>query len=380
MSGDEPESREVPLDPAVTRKLFRAWRSPRFGRSNPERLNNPAWEWIIRSQLSAYGVNQRLNGPSPFKAGPCWCFQRFGQSATPLPDGRVVLVGGEHEDSYDPDFFIYNDVVVRHPDGHLDIFGYPKRKFPPTDFHSATLVHGKILIIGGLGYPDQRRPDVTPVFSLDLQSFAISPVSTSGTPPGWLHNHSTTLSADGASILVRGGKLDRGPKDGSLVENLDDWRLHLSGWRWERLTERRWQRWEVRRQDRQLNHLWRVRQAQWLEQLGAAKEFEAQFAKLTEGLEIPSLEEDLGVRPDLKVLARLYWPEVAHEEMPKAEGELGVYRIRIGEVIVRYVEDMHCIQMTVEGDLPQATIDALVSDLRAKMAALENAPCDLQQL
>jgi hypothetical protein len=36
--------------------------------------------------------------------------------------------------------------------------------------------------------------------------------------------------------------------------------------------------------------------------------------------------------------------------------------------------------MTVEGELPQATIDALASDLWTKMTALENAPCELKQL
>lgn len=42
---------------------------------------------------------------------------------TRLPDGRVV--------------FIYNDVVVWHPDGALDIFGCPLDVLPPTDFHTA---------------------------------------------------------------------------------------------------------------------------------------------------------------------------------------------------------------------------------------------------
>jgi hypothetical protein len=379
-SADEPDRQEVPLDPAATRKLFRKWRSPRFGRSNPEHMNNPVWEWIIRSQLSAYGVNQRFKGPSPFNAGPGWCFRRFGQSSTQMPDGRIVLIGGEHEDSYDPDFCIYNDVVVRHPDGRLEIFGYPKDVFPPTDFHSATLVGSAIIIIGSLGYPEHRKAGTTPVLRLGLDTYAISPVATSGSAPGWIHEHTATLSGDNASILVRGGKLDRGPKDGSLVENLDDWRLHLAAARWERLSERRWQRWELRRKDRKLNHLFRIRQALWMENLGVSREFEEQFGKLTEGLAIPSLEEELGIRPDLAVFARLYRPDVAHEQLSKAEGEHEVYRIRVGGVIVRYVEDMHCIQMTVEGDLPQATINALAADLRAKMAALENAPCELKQL
>ena len=112
----EPETTAVPIDPTVTSELFREWRSPRFGQSNPQRMNNPVWEWLIKSRISAYAANERLNGPDAMKAGPCWCFDRFGQSSTKLPDGRTVLIAGEHEDYYDPDFYIYNDVVILHPD------------------------------------------------------------------------------------------------------------------------------------------------------------------------------------------------------------------------------------------------------------------------
>ena len=236
------------LDSAVTRELFLKWRSPRFGSANPERMNNPVWEWQVRSKINAYEATQRKRGPSALDAGPGWCFVRFGQSSTQLPDGRTVFIAGEHEDFYDPDFYIYNDVVVQHPDGNLDIYGYPRAEFPPTDFHSATLVSNRIVLIGRLGYPEERRPRRTPVMLLDLKTFAITEAKTSGSPPGWIHSHKATLSANGDSILVQGGKLERG-EGMSLVENIDDWRLHLGDWRWERLTDRRWPCWEVRRKD-----------------------------------------------------------------------------------------------------------------------------------
>ena len=90
-----------------------------------------------RSRLDAYRANQVLQGPPSIDAGPMWCFERFGQSTTPL--GAVtVLIGGEHEDHYDPDFHIYNDLVVIAPGGGTEIYGYPRSVFPPTDFHSAT--------------------------------------------------------------------------------------------------------------------------------------------------------------------------------------------------------------------------------------------------
>jgi hypothetical protein len=43
---------------------------------------------------------------------PVFCFRRFGRTETKLPNGRIVYIGGEHEDIYDPDLNIYNDVVV----------------------------------------------------------------------------------------------------------------------------------------------------------------------------------------------------------------------------------------------------------------------------
>ena len=93
---------------------------------------------------------------------PVWCAQRFGQSITFLEDGRVVQVGGEHEDSYDPDFCIYNDVFV-HEGEAIRIHGYPEDVFPPTDFHTATLLGREIVLIGSLGYVGTRKLGVTPV-------------------------------------------------------------------------------------------------------------------------------------------------------------------------------------------------------------------------
>jgi hypothetical protein len=142
------------IDPAVTPQLFLEWRSPRVGQLNPERMNNPVWEWLVRSRLNAYQATRLLPGPSASSAGPGWCFDRFGQSSTELSDGRTVLIAGEHEDHYDPDFYIYNDVVVQYPDGRIDIFGYPHAAFPPTDFRSATLVGNRIIIIGNVGYAE----------------------------------------------------------------------------------------------------------------------------------------------------------------------------------------------------------------------------------
>ncbi len=366
----------VPLDPAVTRELFLQWRSPRLGTANPERMNNPVWEWLVKHRINAYQATQRLNGPSAIDAGPGWCFDRFGQSTNQLLDGRSVFIAGEHEDHYDPDFYIYNDVVVQHPDGRIDIFGYPREVFPPTDFHSATLAGNRIVLIGNLGYPEQRRAGETPVLILDLETFAISAMPTSGTPPGWIHAHKATLSADGHSIFIERGKLDRDGKNRSLVENIDDWQLHLADGRWERLTERRWPRWEIRRKDGERNHLFDYQQAVWARQFPELGKADSELAKIKKQFEIPSLEDELGKSPDLDLFARLYKPAVTHDEVAKSEDEYNVHRIKVDGVVVRYVEGMESVQMTVEGELPEKTLEALTRDLLEKLSRLENTPCE----
>ena len=303
-------------------------------------------------------------------AGPGWCFDRFGQSSTLLKDGSVVLIAGEHEDHYDPDFYIYNDVVVQHSDGKVDIFGYPKEIFPPTDFHSATLSGDQIILIGSLGYPKERAPKITPVVALDLNTYAISKIVTSGSAPGWIHKHKAILSQDGRSILIQDGKLDRGSNE-SLIENIDDWELNLADWHWKRLTKRQWQQWQIMRADGKPNRLWEIRQALWHRGVHWEKEFREQMEQLT---------REYTVEPNLDIAPTLYHPSIPHEAMPDVEGEFQISRIKVDGIIVRYVEGMHSIQMTVEGDLLQRLIDHLVSDLVAKMGILENTRYEMKRL
>ena len=59
--------------------------------------------------------------------------------------------------------------------------------------------------------------------------------------------------------------------------------------------------------------------------------------------------------PDLDLFVRLFKPSVTHEEIAESEDEYNVNRIKVEGVVVRYVEEMDSIQMTVEGDLPRKT-------------------------
>lgn len=192
----------------VTAEQFSAQRQRRFGSTNPELFDCPFWLDMIRAGINAYTAGEffpsRRRQPQP----PIWCAQRFGQSLTFLPDRRIVQIGGEHEDFYDPDFCIYNDVFVHHPDGRIEIFGYPEAVFPPTDSHSATLVGDFIYVIGCIGYSAQRREEYTPVYRLDLRDFHFEAVETSGPMPGWIYKHRAELIGE-RQIRISGGTIYR---------------------------------------------------------------------------------------------------------------------------------------------------------------------------
>lgn len=259
----------------ISREIFEQQRRPRFGNANPERMQCAFWEWMIRGEEKApvadegsleeiglrmrdgklksafgpYRVRDLFQVPPNREDGPIWTFERYGATRTELPNGRIIRIGGEHEDSYDPDFYIYNDVVVFQPDGEIEIYSYPGEIFPPTDFHSATLVADRIVVIGCLGHVRDRRPGFTPVYSVDTQSYRISKLATSGMAPGWIFEHVAEASAD-STITVRSGRvveLNDGKK--RFRRNNDEFSLDASTGVWTQTTNRHWPQWSIAQED-----------------------------------------------------------------------------------------------------------------------------------
>lgn len=353
--------RKAEPPPALDHDEFLAWRSPREVTQSPTRLDNPLWHWLVRTRHSAYSANEEFQGPSSFQAGPMWCFDRFGKSETTLPDGRVIHIGGEHEDYYDPDFFIYNDVTVIDPDGSIEIRGYAREVFPPTDFHSATLVGNAVFIIGCLGYPEQRIAGCTPVFRLALDTMAITRVETSGEAPGWLQRHSAELAEDGRTIIVRGGEVWLDDKR-SMQENIDAWSLDVSDGRWTRLSVLDWQRWTMVRTDRKANRLWDVRQELWHREHGWT------------GLRSYWKHED---EPDFEALAALYRID-ASAPPPEKGPEHNVYRVTIDGISVRFTEDRWSVQAMVEGRLSDRRLDELQRQILGTLRRLEASEWEIE--
>ena len=205
-------------------------RNRRFGRTNPEVMDVNFWKAMVRCRDNAGYVQLTFNDYNDLQ--PIWCYDRFGRTITQLPDGRIIEIAGEHEDWYDANFCIYNDVVVFQGDGTFKIFGYPKDVFPPTDFHSGTLVGNYIYIIGSLGYQNERIYHETPVYRLNCDTFKIEKVETTGDKPGWISHHKAYLK-EKSRINITGGKVGimiEGKEE--YIENLVDYTLDLINLSW----------------------------------------------------------------------------------------------------------------------------------------------------
>lgn len=213
----------------VSREQYLAGKNRRFGITNPEVMEVDFWKAMIRCGISAWNAKDRFDDTDS-RDEPVWCYDRFGRTITQLSDGRIIEIAGEHEDYYDPDFCIYNDIVVYEVNGNFKILGYPKDIFPPTDFHSATLVGEYIYIIGNLGY--YEIVNETPVYRLHIQSFKIEKIETTGEKPGWISRHKARYQKP-SKIYITGGKiccLVNNKEE--YVENLLNYTLDLTTLQW----------------------------------------------------------------------------------------------------------------------------------------------------
>lgn len=211
---------------------YLAQKHRKFGASNPQKCDTPFWYDMVRANAGAWRARDQFNDKESLNDQPVWCYERFGKSITPIGDNEFIEIAGEHEDSYDPDFCIYNEVFHHTGDGELIIYQYPEKLFPPTDFHTATLVNGHIYIIGNLGYLEKRAYGTTPVYRLNIHSFEIEKVDSFGECPGWIYNHSAYYDGQ-STIRVQGGEILEKPKKKENHRlNTFDFELDLETRKW----------------------------------------------------------------------------------------------------------------------------------------------------
>jgi hypothetical protein len=98
-----------------------------------------------------------------------------------------------------------------------ELYRYPLDVFPPTDFHTATLLGDTIWIIGNLGYT-QNRGTVTPVYQLNVNTLAIHGVEVGGDHnPGWIYKHKAWVKGD--DVI-------------EITHNTDAWELNVLRREW----------------------------------------------------------------------------------------------------------------------------------------------------
>ncbi|MEM1380303.1 MAG: hypothetical protein AAGH41_06730 [Pseudomonadota bacterium] len=364
--------------PADLLPLLMEWRAPRFGKSNPENLTNDAWVWIIQNHVVAYHVDvalslldRRVRKPVWYiqEQGktlepmdwPAWCFDRMINTRTELPDGRTISIGGCHEDWYDSDFYIYNDVVVQSPDGTVQIFGYPEDIFPPTDHHSATLADNRIIIIGNgaIGAPEEDLP----VYALSLSDFSMEKIVCDGEVPVGLIDQSACYDAGAHRVLVEGGEMSH-PEWGN-TDNIDLWSLDLSSRTWTRETRRPWSRFVIFREPWSRNRLSDFYDVLRAQRTGRWSKWDQEkLDRLTDG----------GCELDEQLFNARYTPPIEHTVIESKDGFRAAHRIEIAGTQVFYRQDDDGVYLTIEGSLGSDVTQALIDDLLGKLSRLENKP------
>jgi hypothetical protein len=112
---------------------------------------------------------------------------------------------------------------VHGTDGSIAVYGYPEAVFPPTDFHTATLLGEYIYVIGSAGYQHTRQVGVTLVYRLHIHSLRMERLDTRGEGPGAIYKHRASVVSP-HEIRVWGGKTmtkDGGDEDTPAAFVLD---------------------------------------------------------------------------------------------------------------------------------------------------------------
>lgn len=356
----------------ITRGMFEAQRTRRFGASNPERMKLEFWEAMVRNEegvpttrgderdaaeLGSYPYQVRAYfGMEDDYSVPVWTFNRMGATSTPHPDGRLICIGGEHEDSGDPDFCIYNDVVIIDVDGTIEIYGYPRDVFPPTDFHTASLDldRNRVIVIGSIGYEEERRPGATPVFALSLSDYHIEPLPSLGEAPGWIFKHEAEF-ADGV-VTIRGGEIqDQKAGEARIRHNFDDFAYDVAAGVWTRLTDRKWRQYTIHEAGGRI----------FIK--GPSKDCRVPGGASWECEPAPPLELDdifVYVSPEVLYPRGIAYETEWNDDEPSEDARFVVAGIPVAVSFTALG-----IELIVEGDMDEALADALAEDVRGNIEA-----------
>lgn len=346
-------------------QLINATQTPRPpAPHNPTPIHDPVLYWIIQHRYAGYQLRDLIEAHTTLEPEyPVWCFDRMVQSCTSLPDGRQILISGEHEDFYDPDFFIYNDVVVIHPDGQIELFEYPLDQFPPTDFHTTIFDESRhrLIIVGNISHPEYRQTHTTQVAVLDLNTMQISMPTTTGHAPNWLSACQLEWHIAGEVLKISQGQV-MNSHISACTKNLSDWFLDVQTWEWSKSDLPAPQHWCFYRSDLNWMHLYEM-----------SRFFSSIQLNLDSHSAQQALLESIGTIPSLTVFEQLFQPPIAHQRIER-EDENCFNRtcLQIDNQPIQYIDEMFCIELIMPHEFDPVLAQQLIEDLRSKLSLLEN--------
>jgi len=120
-----------------------------------------------------------------------------------LSDGRKLLIGGEVPDYGDEyaDPWVYNDIIVTHAGGTIEIVTYPKEAFPHASRPVGAVMGEAVYIFGIIDrkrHPGRSRGPV--VLRFDTSSYAIAELSVAA-PPVRLNLYKGCDTRDGNRVV-----------------------------------------------------------------------------------------------------------------------------------------------------------------------------------
>src|SRR5262245_35674547 len=135
-------------------------------------------------------VKARQRDKKPAGEAGALNIERQGHTATPLADGKLLIIGGENESGQVGQTELFDPGSGK--------FALASRSIIPRAEHTATnLGDGRILSIGGRN--EDKSRDSTEIYDPDKEAFSYGPTMAS-----LRSGHSATLLADGR-VLVAGG-------------------------------------------------------------------------------------------------------------------------------------------------------------------------------
>jgi hypothetical protein len=251
-------------------------------------------------------------------------------------DGRVVYLGGDHEDSYDPDFCIYNDVVVFGPKTELRCMDIQKRFSCRSTFTRplSSATESSSLVVWAT--QTLAAWAIHRYMSLTCQVFALPRSRPRGRCQA---GSSSTVRNSNREVLssIRGGELIEERGGGQRYRrNVEDYALDVGSGVWRRLTNRNWRQFSIRQED--------------------------------DGLFI----QERRLSPENLVPRNTMRAVVAEEKWNRAQ-------ILVKGIPVSIIVGVHDIEVIIEGDLPSEISVQVAEQVRVNAEAAIKRPCVVEE-